>query len=463
MKRPYAIIDVETTGGDPKRDRITEIAIMLFDGQQLIDSFTSLVNPNMAISPYITRMTGIDNDMVKDAPQFYEIAKSVVEITQGAVFVAHNVRFDYSFIQKEFRQLGYTFTRPQLCTVKLSRRVIPGLPSYSLGNLCQELQITNERPHRAWADAEATTALLKLLLDRDEQTSMSQVVAHEISSVKLPPNVDKSLVDELPEETGVYYFIDQQGNILYVGKSNNVRKRILSHFQGAHKAGRTMELLRRIHDISYTLTGSELIALLLENEEIKRIQPPYNRAQRRRRYKYGIYAKETADGYMALYVDTYDEARLPVAGYSGKTHAESALKSRGRKFELCPKLYGAEQGPGRCFHYQLHICKGACVSEEDPETYNHRVEEAVYSLSYGKDNMASYFVIGEGRNYDERSVVYVERGFFRGYAYLDVETLTHDQASIIESIPQKQEAPDVQRIIQGYIKKHPKEIVMISA
>ncbi len=210
MKRPYAIIDVETTGGDPKRDRITEIAVILFDGQEQINSFTSLVNPQMAISPYITRMTGIDNDMVKDAPHFYEIAKEVVEITQGAVFVAHNVRFDYSFIQKEFRQLGYTFTRPQLCTVKLSRRVIPGLSSYSLGNLCQELQITNERPHRAWADAEATTHLLKLLLDRDEQTSMSQVVAHEISAVKLPPNVDKSLIDNLPEETGVYYFIDNQ-------------------------------------------------------------------------------------------------------------------------------------------------------------------------------------------------------------------------------------------------------------
>ena len=168
-KRDFAIIDIETTGGDPKSDRITEIAVIRHNGKEVVDSFTSLVNPLMPIPHHITRITGIDNAMVADAPKFFEIAKRVVEITQDTIFVAHNVRFDYSFIQKEFRQLGYTYTRPQLCTVKLSRKVIPGYASYSLGKLCKALGIHNEARHRAWGDASATVNLLELLLEKSEQ------------------------------------------------------------------------------------------------------------------------------------------------------------------------------------------------------------------------------------------------------------------------------------------------------
>ncbi|MEL6626854.1 MAG: exonuclease domain-containing protein [Bacteroidota bacterium] len=460
-KRDFAIIDIETTGGDPKMDRITEIAIIRYNGEEVVDSFTSLVNPQMAIPPYITRITGIDNEMVKEAPKFYEVAKQIVEITQDTVFVAHNVRFDYSFIQKEFRQLAYTFTRPQLCTVKLSRKIIPGHKSYSLGNICRELGIPNEARHRAWGDASATVKLLAHLLEVSEKGTTTGQLTDEMSEVKLPPHLASEQVHNLPEETGVYYFLDQKGRVLYVGKSNNVRKRILSHFSGAHKAARTMRMLEQIHDIAFELTGSELIALLLENEEIKRIQPPFNRAQRRKAYKYGVYTFVNEEGYIGFKVDKYKEEEHPVAGFSGKTHAESALKNRGTKHQLCPKLYGAEKGPGRCFHYQLHICKGACVGDEEPESYNERVSAAIHSLNYGKTHMETFLVVGEGRNYSERSVVWVEQGRYKGYGYLEVETFTYDLATILESIPFKEEAPDVQRIIQGYIKRHPKEVKRI--
>lgn len=461
MSNLYSIIDIETTGGNPKVDRITEIAIFLHDGEKVIDTFTSLVNPTMPIPDFISRLTGIDNEMVRDAPQFYEIARKVVEITQGSIFVAHNVRFDYSFVQREFRQLGYTFSRKQLCTVKLSRKLLPGLKSYSLKNLCKALKITNEAAHRAAGDAKATTELFGLLLEKERESFSEELIEQELAISKLPPNIDKAVVDALPEEIGVYYFLGKRGEILYVGKSTNIKKRIYSHFQGAHKTMRTMKMLEQIYDISYELTGSELIALLLENEEIKRIQPHFNRAQRRKRYKYGVYTRPTQEGYLELYVDPYDEDLNPVAGFSGRVHALSALKRRGKKFELCPKLYGAERGSGRCFHHQLHICKGACIGDEDPETYNERVQKAIKEINYGKQSLGDFLIVGEGRHYDERSVVMVQKGLYKGYAYVDASYMQQDLSTLIDSITYKIETPDVQRIIQGYIKKHPKEVVRI--
>lgn len=457
-QKDFAIIDLETTGGDPSSDRITEIAIARFNGEEIVESFTSLVNPGMPIPAFITRITGIDNEMVRDAPKFYEIAKRVIEMTKDTVFVAHNVRFDYSFIQKEFRQLGYTFSRPQLCTIKLSKKVIPGLKSYSLSNLCKSLKITNEAPHRAWGDVDATVKLFKLLISEDDEGKLAGFLSEEMAQVRIPPALDKAILDRLPEETGVYYFLDETGKVIYVGKSNNIRKRVLSHFSGAHKSKRSMRMFERVCDINYELTGNELMALLLENEEIKQIQPTYNRAQIRKTYKFGVYAAPNPNGYLELYVDKYREADGPLAGFSGRTHAESALASRGRKAGLCPKLYGAERGPGRCFHHQLHICQGACIGEETPDSYNERVQQLVDEMALGKINKDSYLIVSKGRTYDEKSVVLILNGFYRGHTYLDMETLKGDPISICEAIPPKKEAPDVQRIIRSYIRKHPKEV-----
>ena len=456
----FSIIDIETTGGDPKSDRITEIAIYVHNGEKIVNSFESLINPQMAIPPFITRMTGIDNEMVNGAPKFYEIARQIVETTQDTVFVAHNARFDYSFIQKEFRQLGYTFSRKQICTVKLSRKLIPGLKSYSLKSLCEELEINNKASHRAAGDAQATVRLFEYLLDcqRVDDEPSEDLLDFEIATSKLPPHLPRHIADELPDETGVYYFHDLDGEILYVGKSNSIRKRIFSHFNSAHKTLRTMRMIEQIHHISFELTGSELIALLLENEEIKRLQPPYNRAQKRTLYKHGIYAHEESNGYIRLYVDKYVLNNNPVAGFTQKSQAESALNYRGRKFQLCPKLYGAEKGPGRCFHHQLHICQGACIEEESPEDYNERVQQAIRELNYGKSDLANFLIVGEGRNYDERSVVHINNGIYQGYGYLDMEILESDIESITSAIPYKKESPDVQRIIQAHIKRHKKEV-----
>ncbi|MEM7371578.1 MAG: exonuclease domain-containing protein [Bacteroidota bacterium] len=460
----YAIIDLETTGGRPNSDRITEIAIFLYDSEkdEVIDSFVSLVNPQVAIPDFITRITGIDNEMVRHAPVFYEVAKRVVEITQDAVFVAHNARFDYGFMQHAFRRLGYTFSRKQLCTIKLSKKSFPDFSSYSLGNLCKYLGIPNEAAHRAWGDAEATLKLFRMILDQEKEADRTDSLSLEIGLNRLPPNLDKGIVDALPDETGVYYFYNKEGEVIYVGKSTGIRKRILSHFQSAHKSSRTLRMIDQIYDVGYELTGSELVALLLENEEIKRLQPSFNRAQKRVKYKFGIFAEEDpSTGYLHFRVDKYQLALNPLAGYASKGQAESALKSRGRKFQLCPKLYGAEKGPGRCFHHHLHVCLGACIGDEDADDYNVRARKAITALSFGRGDMESFLVVGKGRDFEERSVVWVDQGGYRGYSFLPAQKLSEDIHELLSAISPREDLPDVQRIIQGYVKKHPKQVILI--
>ncbi|WNJ16118.1 exonuclease domain-containing protein [Pontibacter sp. G13] len=458
----YAVIDLETTGGNPKRDRIIEVAIVLVENMEVIDEFTSLVNPGMPIPDFITGITGIDNGMVASAPPFYEVAKQIVEITEGAVFVAHNARFDYGFIQREFRSLGYPYTRKQLCTVQFARKVLPGLKSYSLKNLCKHLEITNSAPHRAMGDAEATTKLLKLLLNTTHEAGNFKLVDVEIANIKIPPGITREDIDALPRTVGVYYFYGPDGEMLYVGKSTNIRKRVISHFQGAHKLKRTLNMFSQIHKIGFEETGSELVALLLENEEIKRHQPAYNRAQRRTQFKFAVYQHTDKKGYLNFSVDKYDELQAPLAGFSTRSQAEGVLDRMGRKHELCPKKYGAERGSGPCFHRQLHICKGACSESESAEDYNERAMDVLNLLSRGSHKKESYLIIGAGRNEAERSLVWINLGKYRGYGYMEAENMGHWE-EMIDCISPKVEAPDDQRIIHQYVKNNPKEVRKVPA
>lgn len=453
----YAIVDIETSGGNPARDRITEIAVYLLDGEELVDEFTTLINPEVPIPDFITSITGIDNEMVRHAPRFFEVARRIVEITEGAVFVAHNVRFDYSFIQKEFRSLGYTFSRRQLCTVRLSRKILPGYPSYSLKNICAALGIHNDARHRAYGDAAATVTLFRKLLQTDEPHIHSMVSRQSVAMLKLPPQLDPKEMDNLPEETGVYYFHNRNDHVIYVGKSNNIRKRVLSHFQSAFNSSHTIQKLEDIASITYEVTGSELMAMLRENEEIKRLQPLYNKVQLRTKYKYGIYAEPDANGYLNVSAGAYDVTRGPVAGFSSKAHAESAIKRRAHEHQLCLRLCGLEQGKGRCFYRQLHLCKGACEGEESPGDYNERVMQAM-EYTGAIHRKESYLVISEGRTVNERSVVWVDKGVLKGYGYLDLEMAALRPEEITDMLTPSQDLPDVARIVRGYVKKHPKEV-----
>ncbi|MEM8906360.1 MAG: exonuclease domain-containing protein, partial [Bacteroidota bacterium] len=295
----YAIIDIETTGGRASRDRITEIAIVLHDGETIVDRWESLINPERAIPYNITQITGITQEMVSDAPRFFEIAKRVVEMTQGAIFVAHNVRFDYSFIKEEFKRLGYTYTRRQLCTVRLSRKAFPGLRSYSLGKLIQHFSIQVDQRHRAMADTLATTTLLEKILQKEHsQNDINELINLGIRQSQLPATITLDILHALPEECGVYYFHNKNGDIIYVGKSINIKKRVMEHF--AKQTEKARKLYEAVTDISFEVTGSELVALLFESHEIKTHHPRINRAQRARAFPYVIFSYYNEEGYLCL-------------------------------------------------------------------------------------------------------------------------------------------------------------------
>ena len=290
----YAIIDIETTGGSPRHERITEIAIYIFDGEKILREYTTLVNPDRSIPYFITGLTGITNEMVADAPMFFEVARDIVEITEGMTFVAHNARFDYSFIRQEFKNLGYNFNRKVLDTVSLARKLLPGHKSYSLGKLCNDLDIKINGRHRAAGDALATVELFRILLEAEKEQD-KELIKNARNS-KLNPDFDTSVLERLPEEPGVYYFYNKDNKLIYIGKSKNIRSRVMSHLSN-NRSKRAMEMRENIVTIDWEPTGNELIALLKESEEIKRDKPIYNRAQRRSGFQWGIYHYTNQEGY----------------------------------------------------------------------------------------------------------------------------------------------------------------------
>jgi len=452
----YAIIDIETTGGRASYEKITEIAIYIHDGNKVVDEFTTLVNPDRTIPTFITRLTGIDNEMVKNAPRFFEVAKKIVEITQGKTVVAHNAQFDYSFIREEFKSLGYTFSRDYLCTVKLSRKLIPGFRSYSLGNLCNSLGIRIENRHRAAGDALATVKLFELLLKHDKDDQISKSVRNDYLHVRFPENFDRKIVDKLPESTGVYYLHNEDGTIIYIGKSNNIRQRVITHFanKGNNKA---IEMRNAIRDVTFELTGSELIALLLESDEIKKYLPLYNRAQRRSLFNYGIFQSVNKDGYITLKAGKITRGLQPIITSHSIDEAKEMLERRISKYKLCQKLCGLYDIEYACFHFSINQCNGACIGREDKEEYNLRAMKAIRSLDYMHRN---FLIVGNGRNEEERSVVSVENGIYLGFGFFNPDFVTPHAENLKEVISVRQDNRDVHRIIHRHLLQNKQDRIL---
>ncbi|SET40772.1 exonuclease domain-containing protein [Hymenobacter actinosclerus] len=501
----YAIIDLETTGGQPAQDRITEIAIYIHDGEKVVDEFSSLINPGRAIPFFITQLTGITDDMVREAPKFHEVARKVVEMTEGCVFVAHNVRFDYSFLKKEFGDLGYNYSRKTLCTVRLSRSLMPGQPSYSLGKLCQNIGIPLEGRHRAAGDAAATAILFGRLLNisQEQETPAAarglspadalavvdanapsgrrpatgaapgtvvatkapsarkmKAVQEAIKTALLPPNITPQHVAALPHEAGVYYFHNEAGEVIYVGKSINIYKRIQQHFAVDYKSRKSIEFKNSISEITWELTGSELVALLYESHEIKRLKPLYNRQQRRSVFPAGIFLRTDEQGYKRLYYGRADDhaESHPLIALGNQFKAKGFLFHKVAKFNLCQKLCDLYKTPGACFDYQVHRCQGACLGLEPAEEYNKRVEEAIESFTY---EHGSFVVIGAGRRADEKSLVVVENGRYLGFGYIDETFSARRFEDFRDAITRYNDNKDVQQIIRQYLRTKHKDKVKV--
>jgi len=445
----YSVVDIETTGNGYKGQKITEISVFLFDGEKIIDEFTSLVNPEQAIPYFITNLTGITEAMVRTAPKFYEIAKKIAEITKDAIFVAHNVNFDYNIIRDEFKSLGFDFKRKKLCTVRLSRKIIPGLSSYSLGNICTAEGIEVAARHRAKGDAEATVELFRRLLKRDDNFTINSFLNAKSREATLPPLLDKQVVDKLPERHGVYYFKNEQKEVIYVGKANNIKQRVISHFYDKKKKEITMCL--ETADISYTETGSELIALLHESSEIKYLYPKFNRAQRKAGEAVGLFSYEDQKGIVHLAFNRLKLTPNPLMKFYSMAACRSMLEKVCEVFELCPKYCHLQTNVNACFHYQLQQCKGICTGKEAVESYNKRVYEAIKSLGLQTENL----VIKEsGRNNKEIGFALILNGIYQGFGYVDKNLDMKEPNDYLLYVKPQKDTRDVQRILKSYLAKN---------
>jgi DNA polymerase III subunit epsilon len=447
----YAIIDIETTGGSARIEKITEIAIYLHDGKKITGEFVSLVNPERNIPYFITNLTGITNEMVEDAPRFYEIAKQIVELTEGRTFVAHNARFDYSFIREEFKSLGFNFRRNLLDTVALGRKLLPGHKSYSLGNLCKDLGISINGRHRASGDALATVKLFEILMEKDRELNGSEAVLMKNTKVsKLHPGLNIKKLDEIPEEPGVYYFYNEKGDLIYIGKSRNLLQRISTHLSN-NTTNRAMEMRDLIADIGWERTGSELIALLKESSEIKINKPVYNRAQRRSGFQWGIFSFTDNNGYINYRYGQINNDDIPVSVFTSKEKVRSKLGSLIEKHKLCQKLSGLYETEGACFHYQVGICYGACIGKESAEVYNERASKAVEEFTFTRRN---FFIIDKGRDDEERCAVKIVNGKFSGWGYFNINEMGFGLSAVHECIKSSVDNHDIQVILKQFLKSN---------
>jgi DNA polymerase-3 subunit epsilon len=445
----YAIIDIETTGGSARLEKITEIAIYLHDGDQITGEFVTLINPERNIPYFITSLTGITNEMVEDAPRFFEVARTIVELTEGRTFVAHNARFDYSFIRQEFKSLGFNYKRNVLDTVALSRKLFPGHRSYSLGNICKDLRITINGRHRAAGDAFATVKLFELLVAKDREINSGKSVLLRNTRVsKLNPKLDIAKIDRIPDEPGIYYFYNENGDLIYIGKSRNLQQRISTHLSN-NTTNRSMEMRDLIADIDWETTGSELIALLKESFEIKKNKPVYNRAQRRTGFQWGIFSFIDKNGYINYRYGQLDCDDSPISVFTSKEKTKSKLSSLVENFDLCQKLSGLYETDGACFHYQVGICKGACCGNESAEEYNERAARATEEFIFTRRN---FFIIDKGRDAEERCAVKIVNGKFAGYGYFDINDMGFGLTAVHECIKPSYDNSDIQVILKSYLK-----------
>ncbi len=453
----FAIVDIETTGGSPATEKITEIAIYIHDGTRIIDQYVSLVNPERNIPYFITSLTGITNEMVEDAPKFYEIAKKVVEITEGATFVAHNARFDYSFVRQEFKSLGFNYRRNVLDTVALSRKLIPGHRSYSLGNICKDLGIGINGRHRAAGDALATVRLFEILLEKNEETgaAMPGLIKNTKTS-KLHPKLDSLKLAAIPEDPGVYYFYNEDGDLIYIGKSRNLAQRISTHLSN-NSTSRAMEMRDSVADISWDCTGSELIALLKESTEIKLHKPRYNRAQRRTGYSWGIYQSKNEDGYLTFSVERVTGEVTPLTLFTSKERAKAKIESFLSLYNLCQKLCGLYESAGECFHHQVGICNGACCGIESAADYNERAGKVIDEFIFRGKNL---LIVDKGRSENERSVVKILNGKYLGYGFFCIDDLGFGYQALHECIMPAADNRDIQIIIKGFLQRNKVEKII---
>lgn len=419
----YAIIDIETTGGQFNAEGITEIAIYKFDGVELVDQFISLVNPEIPIQPFVVKLTGINNAMLRTAPKFYEIAKRIIEITNDCIIVAHNAAFDYRILKMEFKRLGYDFMKQTLCTVELSKKLLPEVKAYSLGKLVRSLGIPIADRHRASGDAMATLKLFKLLLTKDtEKTILKTLIKNEIKNGISPKLLE--ILEKLPTTVGIFYVHNEKGEIILIGRSNNIRKKISQYFTADTKIGKRIQ--NEVFTVTFEETGNELIALLKEREEIIHNKPTLNKAQRKSPFLFGVYADKDLKGKYKLEVKKIDGRKKDIHLFKNTQEATVYLNKTNNEFK-------------------------ETISENlSIDDYNTAFLNFINNL---EDTFKNIILTLRGRTISEKSGLLIEDNQFKGYFFFDLNYQISNVAILKNILIKMPNSKDSKNIIKYYIYK----------
>lgn len=372
-----AIVDIETTGMSAQFNRIIEIAIIRVEKNKIVDTFTTLVNPQTHVTPFIYNFTGITEEELKEAPVFEEVKDRVAELLADATFVAHNVRFDYTFVKNELKRLGTPFKSKTCCTVRLSRRLFPQHRSHSLESIIARYGFSFKSRHRAYDDAYVLWQFLKKVKKTFPKETVETAWAALTKSLYSADPLIKTQIDTLPEAPGVYLFYDREGRILYVGKSNNISDRVIAHFSEDSQSEKHLFSMKEIAAIDYIVTAGELGALLTESQLVKKLNPVYNRQLKKKHLVYLLKKETDKNGFFTLKTDMCDVSELTDGTnifkiFNSRASLKEFLVYFAQKHSLCPRLLGLETGKGACFASQLGKCKGACCGREKREIYNAR-------------------------------------------------------------------------------------------
>lgn len=449
----YAIVDIETTGGYAANNAITEVAIVLHNGHEVEGRFQTLINPNQKIPVYISALTGITQQMVAEAPGFQQVAGQLAKLLEGRIFVAHNVNFDYSFLKHQFELAGYEFNCRKLCTVRLGRAVFPGLTSYSLGNLCRQLDIPIHDRHRAGGDATATALLFECLLKNGAAKHIEAALKRHSKAQSLPPNLPKEQVDNLPYSPGVYYFHDQKGIVVYVGKAKNLKYRVSSHFTHNGAGKQRQEFLRTVYSISYQCCGTELMAAILESTEIRRLWPIYNVSQKRFLPTFGLYSFEDRKGYLRLCIEKKKKQLPAIYTFNLFLEGHNRLHKLIKEFNLDARLCFVDKSP------LLESETGEHLPEE-PTDYNQRVHLALQSLQH---QLPTYAVLDNGREPGEQSFILMEQGRFCGMGYVPSEASVSTVDELKNYATVYPETDYIRGMISQYVQRWPAKKIMFQS
>ncbi|MEP6926368.1 MAG: exonuclease domain-containing protein [Ginsengibacter sp.] len=455
----YAIVDIETTGGYAAANGITEIAVCISDGEKLLSYYHTLLNPVYTIPKYVAALTGITNEMVEYERPFSSIADELFEMLSDKIFVAHNVNFDYSFVKYHMAQCGYELDCKKLCTVRLGRQILPGIPGYGLGKICTHLGITIEARHRATGDAMATLQLFHHLLKCDTNGHVQTMLHVKSKEQFLPPNISSAAIKKLPEQPGVYYFHDKKGKVIYVGKARSLSKRVNSHFSNNKPNRQKQEFLKKIYNISYKTTATELMAFILESIEIKKLWPEQNRSQKRFEQSYGLYTFEDRNGYIRLCIEKRKKNIKALYTFNLVAEGHTLLRKLMRQFNLCPKLCFLQSENILCQLLAEEKCKGACEQKESVIDYNSKVIECINHLD---NELPSFALVDSGLELEEQSCILMEKGRFYGMGYLPADTTIHTIDELKYRLTPYAENDYIRGLVYQYAERYPNKKISLN-